>query len=73
LELIHSDIYGGKIYFTIFIDDFLRYSYVYLTNSKNELIVYDKFKIFKIKVQNQLERRIKVLRCKEMVSILLMK
>jgi len=73
VELIHSDIYDGKIYFIIFIDDFLRYCYVYLASSKNELIVYNKFKTFKIKIKNYLERRIKVLRCKETVSILLMK
>ena len=45
LELIHSDMCDlnniitreGKIYFITFIDNFSKYCYIYLINSKNEL------------------------------------
>ena len=52
--------HGGKRYFIIFIDDFSKYCYVYLVNHKNEL--FDKFKVYKTEVENQLERKIKILR-----------
>lgn len=46
LELIHSDICdlkfiqtrGGKTYFITFIDDCIRYCYVYLLKSKDEAL-----------------------------------
>ena len=68
LELIHSDVCdsndvltrGGKRYFITFIDDFSKYCYVYLINHKHEF--FEKFKIYKSEVENQLERTIKILR-----------
>ncbi|KAI3815113.1 hypothetical protein L1987_14769 [Smallanthus sonchifolius] len=68
LELIHSDICelngmltrGGKRYFITFCDDSSRYLYVYLLRTKDE--AFDAFKIYKAEVENQLEKRIKILR-----------
>nr|KYP58848.1 Retrovirus-related Pol polyprotein from transposon TNT 1-94 [Cajanus cajan] len=68
LELIHSDICdsngiitrGGKKYFITFIDDFSKYCYVYLIIHKSEL--FEKFKVYKAEVENQLEKSIKILR-----------
>ena len=51
---------GGKRYFITFIDDHTRYTYVYLLKTKDE--VFEKFKEFKSEVENQKEKRIKVLR-----------
>jgi len=66
--LVHSDvcdsndvlIHGGKRYFIMFIDYFSKYCYIYSINYKREL--FDKFKVYKIEVENQLERKIKILR-----------
>ena len=68
LELIHTDVCdlklvqtrGGKRYFITFIDDCTRFCYLYLMRSKDEAI--EKFKIFKSEVENQLSKKIKVLR-----------
>ncbi|WJZ90858.1 hypothetical protein VitviT2T_009975 [Vitis vinifera] len=68
LECIHSDIWGpysiptinGHKYFLSFIDEFSRYSYVYLIREKSEAL--DVFKIYKAEVGNQLNRRIKSVR-----------
>ena len=68
LELIHSDICdlkfiqtrGGKKYFLTLIDDCTRYCYVYLLRSKDEAL--EMFKHFKNEVENQLDRKIKVIR-----------
>ena len=68
LELIHSDICdmkfiktrGGKKYFHTLIDDCTRYCYVYLLRSKDEAL--EMFKHFKNEVENQLDRKIKVIR-----------
>lgn len=68
LELIHSDICelngvvtrGGKRYFITFIDDFSRFTYVYLMRNKDE--AFDMFKRFKAEVENLHERKIKMLR-----------
>jgi len=65
--LIHNNIYdsnniltcGGKRLFITFINDFSRFYYIYLTNSKSEL--FDKFKIFKVGVENQIEKKLKIL------------
>ena len=62
LECIHSDIWGlysiptinRHKYFISFIDDFSRYSYVYLIREKYEAL--DVFKIYKVVVENQLNR-----------------
>ena len=68
LELIHSDICelngkltrGGNRYFITFIDNCSRYTSVYLLRNKDE--AFDKFKEFKSKVENQKERKIKIIR-----------
>ncbi|KAJ9543865.1 LOW QUALITY PROTEIN: hypothetical protein OSB04_023572 [Centaurea solstitialis] len=67
-ELIHSDICelngiltrGGKRYFITFCDDFSRFLYVYLLHSKDQ--AFEAFKIYKAEVENQKEKRIKILR-----------
>ena len=68
LDLIHSDVCdmksvqtrGGKKYFITFIDDCTRYCYVCLLRSKDEAI--EAFIQYKNEVENQLNKRIKVLR-----------
>nr|GEV71556.1 zinc finger, CCHC-type [Tanacetum cinerariifolium] len=59
LELIYNDLYdlhatpslGNKKYFVTFIDDALRFCFVYLLHTKDEAL--DKFKVFKTKVELQ--------------------
>nr|GEY26529.1 retrotransposon protein, putative, Ty1-copia subclass [Tanacetum cinerariifolium] len=51
---------GGDKYFIMFIDDCTKYCYVYLLKSKDEAI--DKFVLYKTEVENQLGRKIKVVR-----------
>jgi hypothetical protein len=68
LELIHSDVFGpvpvpslGKsMYYVSFIDDFSRNTWIYFLRNKSE--VFDKFKEFKALVENETEKKIKVLR-----------
>ena len=68
LELIHSNICdmkfiqmrGGKKDFLTLIDDCTRYCYVYLLRSKDEAL--EMFQHFKNEVENQLDRKIKVIR-----------
>lgn len=67
LEIIHTDIcgpfltgIGGHKNFITFIDDYSRYTYLYLIKEKSESL--DVFKIFKAEVENQLNRKIKVVR-----------
>ena len=68
LGLIHTDVCGpissiargGYQYFITFTDDFSRYGYIYLMRHKSES--FEKFKLFKNKVQNQLGKNIKTLR-----------
>ena len=68
LDLIHSDLCelngmltrGGSRYFITFLDDCSRFTYVYLL--KNIGKAFSVFKAYKAKVENQLERKIKVLR-----------
>jgi hypothetical protein len=50
----------GKIYFETFIEDFLRYTKLYLFRSKDE--VYNMFLLYKTKVENQLNKKIKRVR-----------
>nr|GEZ57818.1 hypothetical protein [Tanacetum cinerariifolium] len=67
LGLIHTDVCGPfKIisrqeayYFVTFTDDFSRYGYVYLLKHKHE--VFETFKVFQNKVENQLGKTIKSL------------
>nr|KYP50829.1 Retrovirus-related Pol polyprotein from transposon TNT 1-94 [Cajanus cajan] len=65
LSLIHYDLAdlkqtmsrGGKNYFVTFIDDFSRYTKVYLIKHKDE--AFDMFLSYKTEVENQLNKRIK--------------
>ena len=68
LELVHSDVFGpvkvpslGKsVYYVSFIDDFSRNTWIYFFKQKSK--VFDRFKKFKALVENQTEKKIKVLR-----------
>ena len=68
LDLIHNDMCdlkfvqtrGGNKYFITFVDDSTKYCYVYLLKSKDEAI--EKFVLYKHEVENQLNKKIKVLR-----------
>nr|GEU94984.1 hypothetical protein [Tanacetum cinerariifolium] len=68
LGLIHTDVYGplrhvsrqGASYFITFTNDYSCYSYVYLLRYKHE--VFETFKVFKNKVENQLGKTTKALR-----------
>nr|GEV69300.1 Gag-Pol polyprotein [Tanacetum cinerariifolium] len=68
LDMVHADICdlkslptkGGNKYFITFIDDCTKYCYVYLLKSKDEAI--DKFVLYKTEVENQLGKKIKVIR-----------
>ena len=68
LGIIHSDVCGpmsiqargGFSYFITFTDDLSRYGYVYLIKHKSES--FEVFKEFKNEVENQLGKRIKILR-----------
>ena len=67
LGLVHSDVCGpmsssvrsGYFYFITFIDDLLRYGYVYLTKHKSES--FEMFKVFRNEVEKQTEKCIKTL------------
>ncbi len=68
LELVHSDVFGPVkvpslskfVYYVSFIDDFSRNTWIYFLKKKSE--VFDRFKEFKALVENQREKKIKVLR-----------
>jgi len=68
LELIHTDICGpfhtpswnGQQYFISFMDDYSRYAYLFLIHEKSQSL--DVFKIFKVEVENQLNKRSKSVR-----------
>eukprot|EP00253_Pinus_taeda_P024444 PITA_24444 len=68
LELVHSDVFGplkvpslGKhVYYVSFIDEFSRNTWIYFLEKKYE--VFDRFKEFKALMENQTEKKIKVLR-----------
>ena len=68
LELVHTDICelngiltrGGNRYFITFIDDFTKFTYVYLMRNKDQ--AFDMFKVYKSEVENQKDKKIKVLR-----------
>ena len=51
---------GKYLYYVSFIDDFSRNIWIYFLRKKSEVFV--KFKEFKALVENQLEKKIKVLR-----------
>ena len=50
----------GEIYYITFTDVFSRFFYVYLM--KHKLEAYENFKLFQSEVENQLNKRIKVVR-----------
>ena len=68
LSLIHTDLgdlqqtmtRGGEKYYVTFIDDFFRFTKVYLPRNKHE--AFDIFLIYKVEVENQLNRKIKKIR-----------
>eukprot|EP00253_Pinus_taeda_P026055 PITA_26055 len=68
LELVHSNVFGpvkvpslgNSVYYVSFIDDFSRNTWMYFLKKKSE--VFDRFKEFKGLVENQTEKKIKVLR-----------
>ena len=68
LELIHSDVCGpmsiqargGYEYFITFTDDYSRFGYVYLMKRKSK--AFEKFKEFRVEVENQLSKSIKAIR-----------
>jgi len=51
---------GGKNYFMTFIDDYSRYTKVYLIKHKDE--AFDMFLSYKTEVENQLDKKIKRIR-----------
>ena len=60
-DLIFIQIRGGNKYFITFVDDNTKYCHMYLIKSKDEAI--KKFILYKIEVENELDKKIKVLRC----------
>ena len=66
LEIIHSDICypdmdaHGQKYFITFIDDYSRYLYLYMLHNKNDALY--AFKVFKVKVEKQCSKPIKIVR-----------
>ncbi|GJV40477.1 retrotransposon protein, putative, ty1-copia subclass [Tanacetum coccineum] len=68
LGIIHTDVCSplrhvsrqDASYFITFTDDYSRYGYVYLLKNKHE--VFETFKVFKNKVENQLGKKIMALR-----------
>ena len=68
LNLIHTDLcgpmetmsIGGSKYFMLFVDDYSRMTFIYFLKNKSEALTC--FKEFKAKVENQMNKKIKVLR-----------
>ena len=68
LDLVHSDVFGlvsmpslgRSLYYVSFIDDFSRKTWIYFPRNKSK--VFKRFKEFKALVENQTEKRIKVMR-----------
>ncbi|GKV52942.1 hypothetical protein SLEP1_g59492, partial [Rubroshorea leprosula] len=68
LDLVHSDLCGpinptsngGKQYFITFVDDYSRKTWVYFLQTKSEALA--AFKNFKVLVENEVGRSVKVLR-----------
>ncbi|KAL0413316.1 UNVERIFIED_CONTAM: Transposon Ty2-GR1 Gag-Pol polyprotein [Sesamum radiatum] len=68
LDLVHTDVCrplsilarGGFSYFITFTDDHSRYGYVYLMGYKSE--AFERFKEYRLEVENQTNRKIKALR-----------
>ena len=68
LELVHNDVFGpvsvpsmgNSVYYVSFIDDFSRNTWIYFLRKKYE--AFDIFEEFQALVENQTEKKIKVLR-----------
>ena len=68
LELVNTDVcgpintraYGGYEYFITFIDDHFGYGYVLLMHHKSDS--FEKFKEYRIEVENQLGKPVKAIR-----------
>ena len=68
LDLVHTDVWGpsqvpsigGSWYFVTFIDDFSRMTWIFFLRNKS--CIFEKFVEFKNMVENQFNRKIKVLR-----------
>jgi hypothetical protein len=68
LEMVHSDVFvpvtvpslGGSLYYVSFIDDFSRKTWKNFLRKKSK--VFEKLKEFKSLVENQIGKKIKVLR-----------
>jgi transposase InsO family protein len=68
LELVHSDVWGpapitsfnGYRYYILFVDDYTRFSWLYLLKNKSD--VFTTFKNFKATVEKQLSKQIQFLR-----------
>ncbi|KAK2440388.1 putative mitochondrial protein [Trifolium repens] len=68
LEVVHSDVcgpfdensLGGNRYFVTFVDEYSRKMWIYLLRAKDE--VFDVFKNFKVLVENQSGKKLKILR-----------
>jgi hypothetical protein len=67
-DIVHSDVCGpmsttslsGYVYYVSFTDDFSRNTWIYFLKAKSE--VFNKFKEFKVLVENLFEKKIKILR-----------
>lgn len=68
LDLVHTDVcgpmenisLGGSRYFIIFVDDYSRMTYIYFMKNKSE--AFQCFKDYTAKVENKLNKKIKILR-----------
>ncbi|KAI5332874.1 hypothetical protein L3X38_023003 [Prunus dulcis] len=68
LELVHSDVWGpspidsctGYRYYVLFLDDYTKYSWIFPLKFKSD--VCEVFKVFKAKMENVLNSKIKYLR-----------
>jgi len=60
MKIVKVPSLGKSVYYVSFIDDFSRNTWIYFLKKKFE--VFDRFKEFKALVENQTEKKIKVLR-----------
>eukprot|EP00253_Pinus_taeda_P032179 PITA_32179 len=68
LHLVHSDIFGmmpvnslgGYLYYLTFTDDYFRKTWIYFLKKKDEVFTW--FRHFKALIENQTEKKIKILR-----------
>ena len=70
LELIHTDLcgqmrktgYDGSNHFIIFVDEYSKYVEVFLLKGKSSYEVLEAFKKFKVRIEKELDKRIKSVR-----------